>query len=82
MKKSKRDSEPQYASFEISKVHVVFADLKQRDWMNGTPDEDTPKPTCTVDPDWVVPKYEYKDDDGNWGEAKRSRRRLESMKSE
>jgi len=62
--------EPQYASFIITKAHVEFSALKQRDWMNGTPDEDTPKPTCTVVPSWVVPKYEYKDDDGNWVEAK------------
>ena len=62
--------EPKFAQFAISKVHVTFSNLKQRDWMFGTPDDDTPKPTCTVIPSWVEPKYEYEDDDGNWGDKK------------
>ena len=64
------DYEAKYASFDITKVSVAFTNLKQRDWMNGTPDDETPKPTCTVNPSWVEPRYEYKDDDGNWGDAK------------
>ena len=59
-------------SFEIDVRTVTFADLVQRDWMQGTPTEATPDPTCTVTPSWVVPKYEYgtSRDGDDWSTAK------------
>ena len=47
------------ASYAVSPAAVTFKDLFQKDWMEGTPDEETPPPRCTVTPSWVVPKYQY-----------------------
>ena len=46
-------------SYTVSPVAVTFKDLFQKDWMEGTPDEETPRPRCTVTPAWVQPKYQY-----------------------
>ena len=64
--------ETAYANFAISKVKVTFTDLFQKDWMQGTPDEATPRPRCTVDPSWVVAKYQYatNETDTVWSDAK------------
>ena len=62
------DCAPVTATFGILKASVVFSDLRIRNWMVGTPPEETPNPTCTVVPAWVTPVYEYKvaGDGGEW----------------
>ena len=53
------EGETVYAKFEITKAKVTFADLVQKDWMEGTPDEAIPRPRYTVTPSWVEPIFQY-----------------------
>ena len=51
--------DPLTATFDVAKCPVTFTELKLRDWMFGTPEEETPNPSCVVDPPWVTPVYTY-----------------------
>ena len=46
--------------FKVKKLVVTFTNLQQLGWMEGTPIESTPKPSCEVIPEWVPKIYEYK----------------------
>lgn len=67
-----KTSDNRFAQFNLKKCQVTFSDLRQRDWMLGTPVEETPKATCTVTPPWVKPVYEYADSktSDSWSEDK------------
>ena len=58
--------------FEVKKLTVTFSDLSQLGWMSGTPAADTPNPSCSVDPDWIVKVYEYESETepGTWTTTK------------
>ena len=58
--------DPGLVTFTIAKAQITFSDVKQKDWMYGTPDEATPRPIFTIMPEKfryeVVAEYKKRDE--------------------
>ena len=68
--------DPAIVTMRITRCEVAFSGLHLDGWTYGTDEKDVPQPTCTVDPEWVTPNYEWRIANGesggwkNWNEEK------------